>query len=160
MATADVVVMYDNDWNPQVDLQAEDRAHRIGQKKQVKVFRFITERTIDEKIIEKATQKLRLDQLVIQQGRAQTVKPGMTNEELLSMIQYGAETIFKSNDATIGDDSIEEILKKGEEKTAELEAKYKHMGLDDLQRFTMGASTMQWEGEDFGKVSLLSFGYL
>ncbi|TPX39409.1 hypothetical protein SeLEV6574_g07232 [Synchytrium endobioticum] len=112
LATADVVVMYDNDWNPQVDLQAEDRAHRIGQKKQVKVFRFITENTIDEKIIEKATQKLRLDQLVIQQGRAQTVKPGMTNDELLSMIQYGAETIFKANDETMGDEDIEEIMKK------------------------------------------------
>ena len=43
LATADTVVMYDNDWNPQVDLQAEDRAHRIGQKKQVVIFRFITE---------------------------------------------------------------------------------------------------------------------
>jgi SNF2 family DNA or RNA helicase len=42
LATADIVVMYDSDWNPQVDLQAEDRAHRIGQKKQVVIFRFIT----------------------------------------------------------------------------------------------------------------------
>ncbi|TPX32545.1 hypothetical protein SmJEL517_g04395 [Synchytrium microbalum] len=150
LATADTVVMYDNDWNPQVDLQAEDRAHRIGQKKQVVVFRFITENTIDEKVIEKATQKLRLDQLVIQQGRA-TVKPGMTNEDLLSMIQHGAESIFKSADSTIGNDDIEEILKRGEEKTAELEGKYKDMGLDDLQKFTMEAKTMEWEGEDYGK---------
>ena len=37
--TADIVVLYDSDWNPQMDLQAMDRAHRIGQKKQVKVFR-------------------------------------------------------------------------------------------------------------------------
>jgi SWI/SNF-related matrix-associated actin-dependent regulator of chromatin subfamily A member 5 len=51
-------------------LSAEDRAHRIGQKKQVKVFRFITENSVEEKIIDKATQKLRLDQLVIQQGRS------------------------------------------------------------------------------------------
>jgi SNF2 family DNA or RNA helicase len=46
LATADTVIMYDNDWNPQVDLQAEDRAHRIGQKKQVIIFRFITEVSI------------------------------------------------------------------------------------------------------------------
>ena len=39
--TADVVILYDSDWNPQADLQAQDRAHRIGQKKQVRVFRFI-----------------------------------------------------------------------------------------------------------------------
>lgn len=50
LATADTVIMYDNDWNPQVDLQAEDRAHRIGQKKQVYVYRFVTEDAIEEKV--------------------------------------------------------------------------------------------------------------
>lgn len=50
LATADTVIMYDNDWNPQCDLQAEDRAHRIGQKKQVRVFRFITEVLVVEGI--------------------------------------------------------------------------------------------------------------
>lgn len=39
LATADVVIIYDSDWNPQMDLQAMDRAHRIGQMKQVRVFR-------------------------------------------------------------------------------------------------------------------------
>lgn len=74
LVTADIVVIYDSDWNPQVDLQAMDRAHRIGQTKQVWVFRFITENSVEEKIIEKAAQKLRLDQLVIQQGRVQQQK--------------------------------------------------------------------------------------
>jgi len=46
LATADVVIIYDSDWNPQVDLQAMDRAHRIGQTKQVKVFRFVTEKLV------------------------------------------------------------------------------------------------------------------
>lgn len=48
-----------------------DRAHRIGQTKQVYVFRFITEGSVEERMLERAAQKLRLDQLVIQQGRAQ-----------------------------------------------------------------------------------------
>ncbi|KAJ1628926.1 SNF2 family N-terminal domain-containing protein [Pavlovales sp. CCMP2436] len=43
LATADTVILYDSDWNPQMDLQAQDRAHRIGQKKQVKVYRFVSE---------------------------------------------------------------------------------------------------------------------
>lgn len=41
LATADVVIIYDSDWNPQMDLQAMDRAHRIGQMKQVRVYRYI-----------------------------------------------------------------------------------------------------------------------
>jgi len=47
-----------------------DRAHRIGQKKQVYVFRFVTENAVEEKVLERAAQKLQLDRLVIQQGRA------------------------------------------------------------------------------------------
>ena len=60
--------------NPQADLQAMDRAHRIGQTKQVFVFRFITEGSVEERMLERAAQKLRLDQLVIQQGRQQMSK--------------------------------------------------------------------------------------
>lgn len=60
--------------NPQADLQAMDRAHRIGQTKQVYVFRFITEGSVEERMLERAAQKLRLDQLVIQQGRTQAAK--------------------------------------------------------------------------------------
>lgn len=52
-----------------MDLQAMDRAHRIGQKKQVRVFRFITEGAVEEKIVERADRKLYLDAVVIQQGR-------------------------------------------------------------------------------------------
>ena len=69
LAAADVVILYDSDWNPQVDLQAMDRSHRIGQTKPVRVFRFITEHTVEERIIEHAEVKLRLDNVVIQQGR-------------------------------------------------------------------------------------------
>ena len=47
----------------------QDRAHRIGQKKQVRVFRFITENTVEERIVERAEMKLRLDNIVIQQGK-------------------------------------------------------------------------------------------
>ena len=50
LATADIVILYDSDWNPQMDLQAMDRAHRIGQKKPVQVFRFCTEHAIEEKV--------------------------------------------------------------------------------------------------------------
>jgi len=119
LATADIVIMYDSDWNPQVDLQAEDRAHRIGQKKQVVVFRFITENAIEEKVIERATQKLRLDQLVIQQGKTQQSKAA-SKDELLSMIQYGANEVMQSGESTITDDDIEKVLLRGEKKNTRI----------------------------------------
>ena len=53
LASASIVVLYDSDWNPQIDLQAMDRAHRIGQTRPVKVFRLITSHTMEEKMIEK-----------------------------------------------------------------------------------------------------------
>ncbi len=47
LTSADTVIIYDSDWNPQMDLQAMDRAHRIGQKNIVNVYRLITENTIE-----------------------------------------------------------------------------------------------------------------
>jgi SWI/SNF-related matrix-associated actin-dependent regulator of chromatin subfamily A member 5 len=65
LATADTVVLYDTCYNPQVDLQAQDRAHRIGQTKQVKIYRLISPSTFEERVLLRARQKLLLDALVI-----------------------------------------------------------------------------------------------
>ncbi|KAF8131403.1 SNF2 family N-terminal domain-containing protein [Boletus edulis] len=100
LTSADIVVLYDSDWNPQADLQAMDRAHRIGQTKQVYVFRFITEGSVEERMLERAAQKLRLDQLVIQQGRQQQSKAA-NKDELLDMITHGAEKIINSSDDSL-----------------------------------------------------------
>lgn len=158
LTSADIVVLYDSDWNPQADLQAMDRAHRIGQTKQVVVYRFVTDNAIEEKVLERAAQKLRLDQLVIQQGRAQTAAKAAANkDELLSMIQHGAENIFQAKktgaaqaDAVTGDTDvdIDAILSLGEDRTKQLNAKYEKLGLDDLQKFT-SESAYEWNGKDF-----------
>ncbi|KAK5960659.1 uncharacterized protein PWA37_002089 [Arxiozyma heterogenica] len=100
LTSADVVILYDSDWNPQADLQAMDRAHRIGQKKQVKVFRLVTENSVEDKIVERATQKLKLDQLVIQKNNGFGKKKenkGESKDSLLSMIQHGAADVFKND---------------------------------------------------------------
>lgn len=150
LTTADIVVLYDSDWNPQADLQAMDRAHRIGQTKQVYVFRFVTENAIEEKVLERAAQKLRLDQLVIQQGRAQQANSkAASKDELLNMVQHGAEEIFEKEGGTINDkDDIEEIFRHGEERTKQLQQRYAELGIDDLQNFT-SESAYNWMGEDF-----------
>ena len=149
LTTADIVVLYDSDWNPQADLQAMDRAHRIGQTKQVYVYRFVTENAIEEKVLERAAQKLRLDQLVIQQGRAQQASSkAATKDELLTMVQHGAEEIFEREGGTIGQDDIDEIFRHGEERTKQLQERYAELGIDELQNFT-SESAYNWMGEDF-----------
>ena len=149
LTSADVVVLYDSDWNPQADLQAMDRAHRIGQTKQVYVYRFVTENAIEEKVLERAAQKLRLDQLVIQQGRAQqAASKAASKDELLTMVQHGAEEIFEAEGGTIGEDDIDEIFRHGEERTKKLQERYAELGIDDLQNFT-SESAYNWMGEDF-----------
>ncbi|CAG8482710.1 5967_t:CDS:10 [Acaulospora colombiana] len=66
---ADTVIIYDSDWNPQMDLQAQDRVHRIGQTKPVIIYRLVTGNTIEGKLIEKATAKRKLEKLVIHKGK-------------------------------------------------------------------------------------------
>ena len=126
--TADIVILYDSDWNPQMDLQAMDRAHRIGQKKQVRVFRFVTEKTVEEKIVERAERKLFLDAVVIQQGRLQSADKALSKGELMNMVKFGADEIFRggaSETTKITDEDIDVLLAKGEERTKAGTAKIK-----------------------------------
>jgi superfamily II DNA/RNA helicase len=70
LTTADTVIIFDSDWNPQNDLQAEARAHRIGQKKPVSVYRLVSVDTVEEQILAKAKEKLVLGHLVIEKQQA------------------------------------------------------------------------------------------
>jgi ATP-dependent DNA helicase len=76
LASADTVLLFDSDWNPQQDLQAQDRAHRIGQTRPVIVYRFATKGTVEEMLLEKADSKRRLEKLVIQRGHFRNLKGG------------------------------------------------------------------------------------
>mmetsp|Transcript_39894 Transcript_39894/g.96016 ORF Transcript_39894/g.96016 Transcript_39894/m.96016 type:complete len:496 (+) Transcript_39894:197-1684(+) len=108
LTIADTVILYDTCWNPQVDLQAQDRAHRIGQKKQVIIYRLISSNTVEERVLARARQKMVLDALVIKQhgsddGLAdvpaddgdegeEIAKLGV--EELWNMLSEGAAKVF------------------------------------------------------------------
>lgn len=65
---ADTVIFYDSDWNPAMDKQCQDRCHRIGQMRDVHIYRFVSEYTIESNILKKANQKRQLDNVVIQEG--------------------------------------------------------------------------------------------
>ncbi|KAK0523643.1 putative ATPase [Tilletia horrida] len=69
LVSADTVIFYDSDWNPQMDLQAQDRVHRIGQKRPVLIFRLVSANTVEQKILKRAGNKRKLEALVIQQGK-------------------------------------------------------------------------------------------
>ncbi|XP_064474834.1 chromodomain-helicase-DNA-binding protein 1-like isoform X2 [Ornithodoros turicata] len=128
LATADTVVIFDSDWNPQNDLQAQARAHRIGQKNQVNIYRLVTKNSVEEDIIERAKRKMVLDHLVIQRmdttGRTVLSKSSapssnttpFNKEELAAILKFGAEELFKETDE--GDEEpqvdIDEILQRAE----------------------------------------------
>jgi chromodomain-helicase-DNA-binding protein 1 len=99
LATADTVIIFDSDWNPQNDLQAESRAHRIGQTKDVKVFRLLSRETVEEDILERAKRKRVLEHLVIHgvEGDEQSMdnKAKFNKQELSAILRFGAEKLFK-----------------------------------------------------------------
>ncbi|KAI5959634.1 IRC5 [Candida pseudojiufengensis] len=68
LTAADTVILFDSDWNPQMDLQAIDRVHRIGQTKPVKIYRFVVRNSIEEILLTKSSSKRFLEKLVIQMG--------------------------------------------------------------------------------------------
>lgn len=83
LTAADTVIIFDSDWNPQADLQAQDRCHRIGQTKPVVVYRLITANTIDEQILEKASAKRKLEKMVIHKNKFKGAKSELSQSKSL-----------------------------------------------------------------------------
>jgi len=103
LTSADVVILFDSDWNPQNDLQAEARAHRLGQKKKVKIYRLICKDSVEESVLERARKKLILDSLVVQGMNTGGSAPGNSNDKSLSglssnelnkIMRFGANKLF------------------------------------------------------------------
>ena len=102
LQTADTAILYDSDWNPQADLQAMARVHRIGQKKVVHVYRMVTRGTVEERIIQRAEKKLYLDQMVNRGSTVQADKlEKLGTDALMKMLTFGADKIL-SADSTAG----------------------------------------------------------
>lgn len=81
LVAADTVIFYDSDWNPQMDLQAQDRAHRIGQTKPVIVYRLASANSVESKILERASSKRKLEKVVIHRSKFKGIKQLARNYE-------------------------------------------------------------------------------
>lgn len=100
LVAADTVILFDSDWNPQQDLQAMDRAHRIGQKRPVIVYRFATRNTVEETLLLKADGKRKLEKLVIQKGKFKSLFDGVDAKKG----KMKAEDMEELKGALAGDD--------------------------------------------------------
>ncbi|KAG8062399.1 hypothetical protein GUJ93_ZPchr0003g17319 [Zizania palustris] len=117
LTSADTCILYDSDWNPQMDLQAMDRCHRIGQTRPVHVYRLATSHSVEGRIIKKAFGKLKLEHVVIGRGQfeQERAKPNVLHEgELLALLrdEHGEEDRMIQTD--ISDDDLLKLMDRSD----------------------------------------------
>eukprot|EP01127_Copromyxa_protea_P016450 TRINITY_DN4889_c0_g2_i1.p1 TRINITY_DN4889_c0_g2~~TRINITY_DN4889_c0_g2_i1.p1 ORF type:complete len:1099 (-),score=234.97 TRINITY_DN4889_c0_g2_i1:59-3355(-) len=116
LTSASKVIFYDSDWNPQQDLQAQARVHRIGQKSEVSVIRLVARHTVEEVILSRAYRKLKLKHDVLDKGNFSTLPDDdmdISKDPEFSMsdvVKFGLGHLFENEGSTITDDDIEAIL--------------------------------------------------
>ncbi|EEB95210.1 hypothetical protein MPER_05857, partial [Moniliophthora perniciosa FA553] len=130
---ADTVIIFDSDWNPHNDLQAMARAHRIGQKSHVSVYRFVSKDTMEEDVLERAKKKMVLEYAIINQmdtsqahlsskanQMKEQVKPdNLSKDELTAVLKYGAQKMFDKDDSQqsqkLDEMDLDDILNRAED---------------------------------------------
>lgn len=114
LQTADTVIIFDSDWNPHQDLQAQDRAHRIGQKSEVRVYRLVCSKTVEEGILSRAQYKLDVDSKVIQAGKFdQKTSIAESEDYLRALLQVDKEV--QEEEDVFDDEELNEILARNPE---------------------------------------------
>ncbi|KAJ7554405.1 hypothetical protein O6H91_06G138700 [Diphasiastrum complanatum] len=111
LTAADTVIFYESDWNPTMDLQAMDRAHRLGQTKEVTVYRLICKGTVEEKIVKRASQKNTVQQLVMTGGHTQG--DVFEADEVVSLLLDDAELEQKMKKQSLNQLDKQQKRKKG-----------------------------------------------
>ncbi|XVF62019.1 hypothetical protein PTKIN_Ptkin08bG0183000 [Pterospermum kingtungense] len=118
LTAADTCILYDSDWNPQMDLQAMDRCHRIGQTKPVHVYRLTTAQSVECRILKRAYSKLKLEHVVIAKGQFhQERKPSndhFEEEDLLALLRDNETAEDKMIQTDISDEDLEKILDRSD----------------------------------------------
>ncbi|KAF0526036.1 ATP-dependent helicase STH1/SNF2 [Gigaspora margarita] len=117
LQSADTVIIFDSDWNPHQDLQAQDRAHRIGQTNEVRILRLISQNSIEETVLARAQYKLDIDGKVIQAGKFDQKSTPQEREAYLRSLVEGSNV--EGNDVDeheeLDDDEINVILARNDD---------------------------------------------
>ncbi|XP_039400593.1 probable global transcription activator SNF2L2 isoform X5 [Mauremys reevesii] len=114
LQAADTVIIFDSDWNPHQDLQAQDRAHRIGQQNEVRVLRLCTVNSVEEKILAAAKYKLNVDQKVIQAGMFDQKSSSHERRAFLQAILEHEEE-NEEEDEVPDDETLNQMIARREE---------------------------------------------
>ena len=120
LAAADTVVLFDSDWNPQQDLQAQDRAHRIGQTRPVIVYRLATKGTVEQTLLERAEGKRRLEKLVIRKGKFKSLRGGNNSnedemDELARILEQGEGEDFDMEAGLLSKEDLKRLTDRSDE---------------------------------------------
>ncbi|XP_022725940.1 protein CHROMATIN REMODELING 4-like isoform X2 [Durio zibethinus] len=137
LATADTVIIYDSDFNPHADIQAMNRAHRIGQSNRLLVYRLVVRASVEERILQLAKKKLMLDQLFVNKSGSQ--------KEVEDILRWGTEELF--NDSSSGKDSGEGNCNKDVLTDVEHKHRKRGGGLGDVyqDKCTDGSNKIVWD---------------
>ncbi|KAF7009977.1 hypothetical protein CFC21_024457 [Triticum aestivum] len=117
LASADTCILYDSDWNPQMDLQAMDRCHRIGQTRPVHVYRLATSNSVEGRIIKRAFGKLKLEHVVIGKGQFEqnSAKPNVLDEEeLLALLRDERDEEDRMIQTDISDEDLLKVMDRSD----------------------------------------------
>ncbi|PNS91785.2 hypothetical protein POPTR_019G129900v4 [Populus trichocarpa] len=119
LTSADTCILYDSDWNPQMDLQAMDRCHRIGQTKPVHVYRLTTAQSVEGRILKRAFSKLKLEHVVIGKGqfhqeRTKSTGTDLMEEEMLALLRDEETAEDKLIQTDISDEDLERVLDRSD----------------------------------------------
>ncbi|CAN1810118.1 Protein CHROMATIN REMODELING 4 [Linum perenne] len=144
LATADTVIIYDSDFNPHADIQAMNRAHRIGQSKRLLVYRLVVRASVEERILQLAKKKLMLDQLFVNKSGSQ--------KEVEDILRWGTEELFSDSTGT----DLKENQNTKTEVVVDIEQKQKRRGggLGDVytDKCTDGGTKIVWDENAIAKL--------
>ncbi|PHT89024.1 ATP-dependent DNA helicase DDM1 [Capsicum annuum] len=119
LTAADTCILYDSDWNPQMDLQAMDRCHRIGQTKPVHVYRLSTALSVEGRMLKRAFSKLKLEHVVIGKGqfkqeRSKPATDTMEEEDLMALLRDDDSEEDKLMQTDISDEDLQRVLDRSD----------------------------------------------